>query len=268
MSKITKIEVQQNNKERFNIYVDDRFAIGISMDTMVHFNLKKGDTIESKQLKEIELKEYQQQAINDALNYLSYRKRTRFEVEQHLTKKGYPETTIEPALMYCEKHRLIDHEDYAESLKNTMIRTSDKGPEIFRQKLRKAGVESHLIENMVDRYAMDQPFDNIIKIAQKIANQKKGPSNKIKQQVHQSLMQKGYHQDSINAVLDTLNFEQDPEEVEELLQQDLEKVYNKYQRKYEGFELTQKTIQALMRKGYTYDAIKHKLTESGIDNDE
>lgn len=41
MPKITKIEVQKKNKERFNLYLDEEFEMGIDMDTYVHFNLKK-----------------------------------------------------------------------------------------------------------------------------------------------------------------------------------------------------------------------------------
>lgn len=41
MPKITMIEVQKKNKERFNLYLDGAFEMGIDMDTLVHFNLKK-----------------------------------------------------------------------------------------------------------------------------------------------------------------------------------------------------------------------------------
>ena len=44
--------------------------------------------------------------------------------------------------------------------------------------------------------------------------------------------------------------------LDDLLQKDLEKVYNKQRRKYDGNTLKMKTIEALMRKGYNYDKIK------------
>ena len=52
--------------------------------------------------------------------------------------------------------------------------------------------------------------------------------------------------------------------LDDLLQKDLEKVYNKQRRKHDGNTLKMKTIEALMRKGYNYDKIKIKLAESGI----
>ena len=40
MPKITKIEVQKN-KERFNLFLDEAFEMGIDIDTLVKFNLKR-----------------------------------------------------------------------------------------------------------------------------------------------------------------------------------------------------------------------------------
>ncbi len=61
-----------------------------------------------------------------------------------------------------------------------------------------------------------------------------------------------------------MDFSQPEEELDELLQNELEKAYNKYSRKFSGRKLINKTIEALMRKGYKYDKIKAKLEESGI----
>ncbi|ARJ50140.1 recombination regulator RecX [Staphylococcus lutrae] len=267
MPKITKIEVQKNNHERFNIYVDDAFALGISMDTLVAFNIKKGDTIDSGQLKALGDREHVQQAVNQAIQYLSFRKRTRKEIHTHLSRQGFEEDIVSVALAYCERHRFIDHRDYMISLKNTMLRTTDKGPERFRQKLVQAGVEPALIGEGVALYEEEQDFDTIVQLAHKIMNQKQGPAAKVKLKVQHALQQKGYLHDTIFKVLDALDFTSDPEMVDNLLQRDLEKVYNKYQKKYEGKPLYMKTVEALLRKGYQYDHIQRKMMESGIDYD-
>ncbi|MDT4014759.1 recombination regulator RecX, partial [Staphylococcus aureus] len=47
MPKITKIEVQKKNKERFNLFLDEQFEMGIDIDTLVKFNLKKGQQLEA-----------------------------------------------------------------------------------------------------------------------------------------------------------------------------------------------------------------------------
>ncbi|SCT20677.1 recombination regulator RecX [Staphylococcus caeli] len=264
MPKITKIEVQKKNKERFNLYLDGAFEMGIDIDTYVHFNLKKDQIVDAQEMEKIQNYDQYRQAINAAIQYLSYRKRTDHEVIQHLQKKEISETVIAKVIEYCHAQRLIDHEDYANSLKNTMILTTDKGPGIFRQKMRDAGVEQHIIDKYADKYESEQPLEDIVKVANKILKQKKGPTVKRKEKLTQSLLQKGYSFEIIKEAMSEMDFEQPAEELDNLLQQELEKIYNKYSRKYSGRKLINKTIEGLMRKGYKYDNIKDKLEESGI----
>ena len=42
--KNTKIEVQKNNKERFNLFLDEVIEMGIDIDTLVRFNLKRSNS--------------------------------------------------------------------------------------------------------------------------------------------------------------------------------------------------------------------------------
>lgn len=266
MPKITKIEVQKNNKERFNLYLDEVFEMGIDVDTFVQFNLKKDQILEASDMEKIQKYESYRQALNAAIQYLSYRKRTEFEVQQYLVKKEFSEIVIAKVIDYCHKEKLIDHNDFANSLKNTMILTTDKGPGVYKQKLHQSGIEKSIIDEYGQLYEAEQSLDDILKIANKIWNQKKGPTIKKKEKLTQSLMQKGYSFEKIKEVMAEMDFSQSEEEIDQLLQKDLEKVYNKNVRKYTGSHLVNKTIEGLMRKGYTYDKIKSKIEESGINS--
>ena len=228
MPKVTKIEVQKKNKERFNLFLDGEFEMGIDIDTLVKFNLKKDQILEPSDMQNIQEYDHYRRGVNLAIQYLSYKKRTEREVIQYLEKNDIQSNAIQDVIDYCYKEKFIDHEDYAESLKNTMIHTTDKGPEIYRQK---------------------------------------GPEAKVKQKVTQSLLQKGYKFETIQLVMNEIDFSQDEETLDHLLQRDLEKVYNKNCRKYDSDKSVIKTIEALMRKGYNYDKIKSKLEESGISNE-
>ncbi|MBO1199799.1 recombination regulator RecX [Staphylococcus simiae] len=264
MPTISKLEVQKKNKERFNLYLDGQFEMGIDIDTLVKFNLKKGQQLEASDMQQIQQYDHYRQGLNTAIQYLSYKKRTAKEVRQYLAKAEISEQAIDDVINYCYQEKLIDHVDYAESLKNTMIRTTDKGPEIYRQKLYQVGVESSIIDQYTELYKEQQPLEDIIAIANKIMKTKKGPVTKVKQKVMQSLMQKGFDMETIQQVLNEMDFEQDEAVLDDLLQRDLEKVYTKLRKKYDQQKLIHKTIEALMRKGYKYDKIKAKLEESGI----
>ena len=61
--------------------------------------------------------------------------------------------------------------------------------------------------------------------------------------------------ETIHAVLNEMDFTQDEAVLDDLLQRDLEKIYNKNRKKY-ATKINFKTIEGLMRKGYKYDKIK------------
>lgn len=48
-----------------------------------------------------------------------------------------------------------------------MIHTTDKGPEIYRQKLYQLGIEATIIEKYVKAYEQQQPLDDVIKVGKK-----------------------------------------------------------------------------------------------------
>ena len=103
-----------------------------------------------------------------------------------------------------------------------MIHTTDKGPEIYRQKLYQLGIEVTIIEKYVEAYEQQQPLDDVIKVAEKVMKSKKVLKQKVKQKVTQSLLQKGYKFETIQLVMNEIDFSQDEETLDHLLQRDLE----------------------------------------------
>lgn len=212
---------------------------------------------------EIQKYDHYRIGLNKAIQYLSYKKRTEKEVIQYLQKEEISEQAISEVIEYCYREKLIDHQDYAESLKNTMIRTTDKGPKIYQQKLYQLGIEPNIIEMFTELYREQQELDDIIQIAEKISKTKKDHKIRLKKS-NAIFNSKGFEMETIHAVLNEMDFTQDEAVLDDLLQRDLEKIYNKNRKKYTQQKLISKTIEGLMRKGYKYDKIKAKLEESGI----
>ncbi|MEB6097314.1 recombination regulator RecX [Mammaliicoccus sciuri] len=264
MLKITKLEVQKKNKERLNLFINNEFEMGIDQATYINFNLRKDLEITKSKLQEIKDYDQYRQALNQAIVYLSHKKRTKYEVEKYLTDKEYGSDLIDSVIEYCESNKYIDHKDYIESLKNTILKTTDKGPDHFERVAKEKGIEQDLVYEFKEKFEMEMAEDRIPNIAKKIMQKKKQPPNRLKQTIVQTLQQRGYAFSLINEHLTDLNIEPTSDDVENILMKDLEKVYNKYQKKYNGYELKSHVIQALVRKGYTFEMINDKLVESGI----
>lgn len=98
--KITKIEFQKKNKDRLNIYVDNAFAFGLSIDVFIKHNLKKDQEVDNEYIEGILLEEENNSAINHGLKYLSFRQRSVKEMNNHLKKKGYDDSIINRTIDY------------------------------------------------------------------------------------------------------------------------------------------------------------------------
>ncbi len=61
-----------------------------------------------------------------------------------------------------------------------MIRTTDKGPKIYQQKLYQLGIEPNIIEMFTELYREQQELDDIIQIAEKISKTKKDHKIRLK----------------------------------------------------------------------------------------
>lgn len=61
-----------------------------------------------------------------------------------------------------------------------MIRTTDKGPKIYQQKLYQLGIEPNIIEMFTELYREQQELDDIIQIAEKYLKQKKDHKIRLK----------------------------------------------------------------------------------------
>lgn len=263
--KITMIEVQKNNKDRFNLYLDGAFSMGIDSATYVHFNLRKDDVLTKEKLADIKRYDDYRRAINQAVMYLSYKKRTEKEIRDYLKKDDIPDDTISSVIQYCYDNGYINHHDYALSLMNTMINTTDKGPDVYRQKLFEKGIEKEIIDDYYARYADAMDEDRLMKLIQKQMDKhaKKSAQKIAEQKTLQTLVQKGYNLNIIMPYMQSVQFNGN----EDLLMSELEKQVMKWSKKAEGFELKSKVIQAMMRKGFAYDEVQTALKESGIEDE-
>lgn len=89
MPKITKIEVQKKNKERFNLFLDEQFEMGIDIDTLVKFNLKKGQQLEAADMAEIQKYDHYRIGLNKQSNIYHIKRELKKKLFNIYKKKRY-----------------------------------------------------------------------------------------------------------------------------------------------------------------------------------
>ncbi len=148
---ITAIEPQKNSPHRFNIYVDEAFAIGISADTLLQFGIRKGDTVDDALLSAIHHAEDVYSAKQKALDYLSRRMHSEYELGEKLRKKKYPEDIINIVLTDFRKAGYLDDNKFVELFTTDILKKRPQGRRLLDKRLRQKGIDQEIIHEVVDK---------------------------------------------------------------------------------------------------------------------
>jgi regulatory protein len=148
--RITSLEPQVNNPERFNLYVDGRFLLGIHAEIVLKMGLQVEQELLPEQLEQLRSEEAEQQAVDRALNYLSFRPRSREEVRRYLRRKETPAEIIEAALARLDRLDFVNDRTFAEFWIEAREQFSPRGAHALKNELRMKGVEREVVDELVD----------------------------------------------------------------------------------------------------------------------
>ncbi|MFI3069658.1 recombination regulator RecX [Streptococcus suis] len=255
--RITKIE---KKKRLYLLEVDGQENTYITEDTIVHFMLSKDKDITEEEFGAIRDFAQFSYGKNLALYFISFKQRTKKEVLDYLEKYEIAGATALKIVANLEEDKWIDDKNYVETYIRQNALNGDKGPAMIRQKLMQKGIPKLLI----DKRLAEEDFSELArKIGEKLVGryQRKLPLRALQDKVVQGLMGKGFSYETAKQSLGQLELVADEENEDALIAKELDKQYRKYSRKYEGYELKQRLIQALARKGYDFDRIQAVLRD-------
>ena len=184
MSIITKIEIQKNNKERVNIYIDDEFFTGLDLELVDNLKLKKGSIINEEKLKELISKDNFSKAKNKALRIVNKAEQSEKTLRDKLS--DYDENTINEVIEYMKELRYLDDKGFAQRIAYSNSNISRFGKNKIKQNLYKKGIDKNDIEDVLSNLDEDTELENALYLARK---RYKSIKNEDKRKVYQKLMQ-------------------------------------------------------------------------------
>ncbi|MFC3885365.1 recombination regulator RecX [Bacillus songklensis] len=262
---ITKITTQAKNSERYNVYLDygkgEEYGFSVDEYVLVKFQLKKGRELDELDLTEIQYADDVKKAYNLALNYLSYRMRSKKEVHTYLKSKGIGEMIIQEVLHKLDDQRYIDDLEFAKAYARTQRSTTVKGPNLIRKELKEKGIADEYIDISLMDFSDNEQLQTAIKIADKTKGKnQKLSSSALRQKIEQTLQQKGYSFTIIQQLFHEWGVEKEEDAEWEALKHQGLKAHRRYE-KYEGWEYERRMKQSLYRKGFAIEDIKRLLEE-------
>ena len=189
---ITKIEKQKKNSKRWNLYIDGEFACGISEDTFLNFGFRTDDVISDETLNEVKRFDEYQFAKKSALDFLSYRIRSRKEIVDKLK-----------SIAHLEKLGLINDEEFARLLVQSSTGKNPSGKSVIRQKLYKKGISKEISESVLNNIFTEKTEKSfVLDLFNKYKKKLTGLDKRQKRKkMFDYLARKGFDFDIINEIL-------------------------------------------------------------------
>jgi len=164
--RITTLQPQANNPERVNIFVDGQFLQGANALLVYQMGLATGQELTQEQLTQLRDEEILQKAVDRALNFLSFRPRSRAEVRRYLKGKAVEPEVIEAVMQRLDRLELVNDRDFASFWIENREQFSPRGAQALKNELRMKGVQRDIIDELVSG---EQDEDLAMQVARKKA---------------------------------------------------------------------------------------------------
>ncbi|AOM83651.1 recombination regulator RecX [Salisediminibacterium beveridgei] len=265
MHKISRIKESKRKNGRYHIYMEkgegEEYTGTVSEDTLIKLNLLRAREITKEEYESIRSMEVIDQGVHTAINYISYRMRSRHEVFSHLKAKEFEDEVIDEVMERIDQLNLLDDLQFAEAFIRTKRDTTGKGPRVIRQELYQKGIDESVIERAMQEFPDEQILDNAVKLIEKKAAHFNNESQrKQEQKLMQFMMTKGFPTEIIKQAIDIAEVGQsDDDEWESMVHQG-EKLLRRHTDS-DGKVDRNKLKNALFRKGFPFELIQRFMDE-------
>ena len=202
MPKITKIEIQKNNKDRVNIYLDGEYALAINAELIYKENLKVKDDVDISKLQEIAEKESYIRCKESAIKIIERSYKTEKEIRDKLKQNGYEEKQINNSIDFLKEYNFINDNTYAKAFIKDKL--SSKGSQKIKYDLMKKGIAKDIIEENLIKVDKNEEKEVALNVGRKkyeSIRRKESDNYKLSGKLYRFLISRGYAYDIVKDVV-------------------------------------------------------------------
>ena len=144
MKTITGLRAQKRKEDRVNVYLDGEYAF--SLHVSIAAGLKVGQLLSLEQCEKLEYQEAVYEGYEQALHFLTFRPRSRSEMERYLQGKGWPNEIIQDILAQLENAGWLDDASFSRFWVDSREDFRPRSRRALRVELRRKGVGDQVIE--------------------------------------------------------------------------------------------------------------------------
>ncbi len=205
MKKITKIEYQKRNKERFNIYIDDEYGFSVDMSILIEYALKKDMELDDALIDDILRSEERISVYNYGIFVLSKYAKSEYELRLKMKNKGFEPDLIDNAIRTLKEKKYLDDERYCQMFINDKINISKHGLRKIKEALYYKGIDKEIIEEKIKNISQESEEERAYILGEKkLINIKEADNRKKFAKLSNYLIGRGFEYETVNKTVGKL----------------------------------------------------------------
>ncbi|MFI3213272.1 MAG: regulatory protein RecX [Eubacteriales bacterium] len=198
-------EVIELSKSRSKVYLDGEFAFVLYKGELRTFHIKEGNTLSQEDYIEIMEIILTKRAKLRAMNLLTARPYTEFQLRKKLQDGFYPEEIIDCAINYVKSYHYIDDEQYARQYIAYKLPTASKKK--IEMDLYQKGISKECMKQVFEELDGEETKEQELVLIQKLLEKKRyvaGETDaKETARIFGFLMRKGFKSEDIRQAMKT-----------------------------------------------------------------
>jgi regulatory protein len=168
--KVTQLTSQKRDTSRANMYIDEEFFCGVSLNTLAKFNIYVGKEVEEKLLDEILVNELYNRFSDRAMSYISRSVKTEYQLRRYLKDLSFKkkdvwysdiqkeklEKIFNDVIKKLKEYGYVDDATFAEQFILSRIKNRPRGKSILISELISKGVSKDISVQKVNELVEDE----------------------------------------------------------------------------------------------------------------
>src|SRR3989344_3786845 len=166
MPTITRIQ-QQKDANRANIYLDGKFAFGITIEVLLKYHLNINKEISEETIKVLKDEDIEEKIYARAVNFSTIRPRSEKEIRDWFKRKKVPEEIIEVVSKRLKNLNLVDDLNFAKWWIEQRATFRPKSKRFIQFELRKKGIKNEIIQELLSEWGSENEESIALSLATK-----------------------------------------------------------------------------------------------------
>ena len=192
-------DIRPRRKGLSAVYIDGESALSLDTQTLLEHRIDIGREFDDEELHDLIESSNERRAKEKALWLISYRSHSKKELRDKISRTC-DRQSAEKAVERMEELGLVNDRDYAERCAQTLIFTKHMSKRGAAMELRRKGIESEIINEVLDDIEVDEREQIQAVIERKYP---KIDDEKIRRRAVAALQRLGYGWEDIKAVIES-----------------------------------------------------------------